>query len=165
MIFIFLEIKSPCGYCYMGLPGLKWLCLPISVKIPKQNQNQKPLSLPSIPIWKCFFLVRMCHTFYVRVSPSMVLRPREEKSPLFSIFPSAWPFGSCYWRGLDAWVAAQSEKKDGSLLCFFCSSAAPAKTLLFALLVDWFQWWASGIYLCLNSWYNCSHFYPLTSGI
>lgn len=27
--FSFSEIKSPPGYCYVGLPGLNWPCLPI----------------------------------------------------------------------------------------------------------------------------------------
>lgn len=121
MIFIFLEIKSPSEYCYMGLPGLKWSYLYIRVKIPKQSQNQNHFPFLASLFENAFFLVRMCHTLYVKVSPSMVLRPKGEKRPLFSIFPSAWPFGSYYWRGLEQEWRFRVRRK---MAAFFASSVA-----------------------------------------
>lgn len=71
----------------------------------------------------------MQHTLCLRVSSSMLLKPRGEKRPSFSVLPLTWHFASFWWRGLDTAVAVQNEQRGGCLLCCFCSSGAPTKTL------------------------------------
>lgn len=76
--------ESICVLLHRGFLELIGPTLPIRVKISKQNQNHTPF--PASLFENAFFLVRMCHTLYFKVSSFVLLKPRGEKKPSFSFF-------------------------------------------------------------------------------
>ena len=134
-VISFSEIESPPGYRSSWIE----LALPAYLELRFQTQTEATSSSWN-PYLKFLF---SCQDTKHIVSGSFILcvtKTQRGKEAVVFRLPLVWPFASSWKRGLHTGVMVQNEERDAFLLCFFCSSGAPAQTLCCVpVYVDWLQ--------------------------